>query len=125
MTRSPRDSSSLPMDAETMPFPRLETTPPVIKIYLGILFLFQNSLGSRQIRRLIDANGFIWGFNNFDANAALQRPQLLEPLVCLQKRRWLFFKHEEKIFGVSVQADVFIKKAAFDAGLKKRRDGCS
>jgi hypothetical protein len=36
----PLDCSNLPMEAEMMPFPREETTPPVTKIYLAILLLF-------------------------------------------------------------------------------------
>src|ERR1041385_16666 len=42
-TRSPRLSSKQPMDDAASPLPRLETTPPVTKIYLGIgfsIFLF-------------------------------------------------------------------------------------
>jgi hypothetical protein len=31
---SPLDSKRAPMEAAAMPFPREETTPPVIKIYL-------------------------------------------------------------------------------------------
>src|SRR5215208_5201659 len=37
-TRRPRLSSKQPMDDAAKPLPRLETTPPVTKIYLGILF---------------------------------------------------------------------------------------
>ena len=33
-TESPLDSKRAPMEAAAMPFPREETTPPVIKIYL-------------------------------------------------------------------------------------------
>src|ERR1041385_7692090 len=37
-TRRPRLSSKQPMDDAARPLPRLETTPPVTKIYLGIGF---------------------------------------------------------------------------------------
>src|SRR6185369_14740618 len=37
-TRSPRLSSKQPMDDAASPLPRLETTPPVTMIYLGIGF---------------------------------------------------------------------------------------
>lgn len=33
---SPRDANSVPIEAEAMPFPNEETTPPVTKINLGI-----------------------------------------------------------------------------------------
>src|SRR5689334_23551115 len=37
-TRRPRLSSKHPIDDAARPFPRLETTPPVTKMYLGICF---------------------------------------------------------------------------------------
>src|ERR1041384_149063 len=37
-TCNPRLSSKHPIDDAARPFPRLETTPPVTKIYLGIRF---------------------------------------------------------------------------------------
>jgi hypothetical protein len=36
-TLRPLDSSRQPMDEAASPFPRLETTPPVTKMYLGIV----------------------------------------------------------------------------------------
>ena len=36
VTRKPRDLSKSPIDAEAIPLPRLETTPPVTKIYFAI-----------------------------------------------------------------------------------------
>jgi len=35
-----------PIDAAVMPFPDPETTPPVIKIYFGIVAVFATSLPS-------------------------------------------------------------------------------
>src|SRR5205085_3822901 len=40
VTLKPRASSRHPMDEAASPFPRLETTPPVTKMYLGICSLF-------------------------------------------------------------------------------------
>src|SRR5262249_46548468 len=37
-TCSPRLSSKQPIEEAASPFPKLDTTPPVTKIYLGILF---------------------------------------------------------------------------------------
>jgi hypothetical protein len=39
VTVSPRASRSAPMDDAASPFPRLDTTPPVTKMYLGIPLL--------------------------------------------------------------------------------------
>lgn len=39
VTGSPRDLSSKPKDADAIPFPSEETTPPVIKINFGFRFL--------------------------------------------------------------------------------------
>ena len=33
----PRDSSRRPMEAEATPFPKLDTTPPVMKMYLELI----------------------------------------------------------------------------------------
>jgi hypothetical protein len=37
VTLSPRDSRSVAKEAEAMPLPKEETTPPVIKIYFKLL----------------------------------------------------------------------------------------
>src|SRR5882762_7963522 len=37
VTRSPRASSKQPIEDAARPLPKLETTPPVTKMYLGIL----------------------------------------------------------------------------------------
>src|SRR3990172_3460797 len=37
VTLRPRSTSSRPSDAEVMPFPKLETTPPVMKMYLVLI----------------------------------------------------------------------------------------
>src|SRR3954447_17999258 len=46
-TRKPRDFSSRPSEAATIPFPSAETTPPVTKTYFGARALtgFQGSSG--------------------------------------------------------------------------------
>src|SRR5262252_5083823 len=36
VTRNPRASSNAPIDEAASPLPRLETTPPVTKMYLGM-----------------------------------------------------------------------------------------
>lgn len=40
MTFRPRDFSNLPSDAEAMPFPSEDITPPVTNIYFGKLHPF-------------------------------------------------------------------------------------
>src|SRR5215475_10241210 len=60
-TRSPRDLSSRPSEAATIPFPRAETTPPVTKTYFGARALtgFQGSTscGRHLFRRLTNERG--------------------------------------------------------------------
>lgn len=36
VTLNPLDCNNLPSDAEIMPLPRLEVTPPVTKMYLAV-----------------------------------------------------------------------------------------
>src|SRR6266852_4123157 len=40
VTRSPRASSRAPIEDAARPLPKLETTPPVTKIYFGIVHSF-------------------------------------------------------------------------------------
>src|SRR5258708_39372444 len=44
VTRKPRASSRAPIDEAARPLPKLETTPPVTKIYLGIAFSMRGVL---------------------------------------------------------------------------------
>src|SRR6185503_2095164 len=57
-TRRPRLSSKHPIDDAARPFPRLETTPPVTKIYLGIGV----SIGYLVIASLRRLSGFVFSF---------------------------------------------------------------
>src|ERR1700733_6457769 len=52
VTFKPRDSKSLPMEAEAMPLPKDETTPPVTKMYL-----VTNAL-QRYFHRGVAENGY-------------------------------------------------------------------
>src|SRR6185503_1135051 len=60
-TRRPRLSSKHPIDDAARPFPRLETTPPVTKIYLGIGFSigYPIIVGIAGLRRI---SGFVFSF---------------------------------------------------------------
>src|SRR3989338_6244073 len=84
MTRRPRASRILPMEAEAMPLPRLETTPPVMKMYLGILLLFQKLPGQHQVFRRVHAHGVELRFDDPDLVALFERQQLLEAFMRLR-----------------------------------------
>ena len=58
---NPRDSSKRPIEAEATPFPKLEMTPPVIKMYLGMRGFLQTLRYSRQILRCIHPHRIIGG----------------------------------------------------------------
>src|SRR5689334_19589677 len=55
-TRKPRLSSKHPIDDAARPLPRLETTPPVTKMYLGIRF----SIGYVVITGFGRISGFVF-----------------------------------------------------------------
>src|SRR3954468_23308253 len=50
VTLRPRASSRQPIEDAARPFPKLDTTPPVTKIYLGIIPLFALRFQSFVIR---------------------------------------------------------------------------
>ena len=39
VTRSPRSTSNRPSDAAAIPFPSDDTTPPVTKMYFGVVWV--------------------------------------------------------------------------------------
>ena len=52
VTLKPRDLRSKPREAETMPFPKDEVTPPVTKMYLVLFLLIR--LGFGKVKRIWD-----------------------------------------------------------------------
>ena len=93
LTLNPWDSNNRPIEAEAMPLPRLETTPPVTKIYfagffltfLGINYLLP-SLGHQlsdaiQILAGVNSDHLDLGDNRANLAAVLKRPQLLQTLL--------------------------------------------
>src|SRR5580704_3584037 len=90
------------MDAAARPLPSEETTPPVMKMYLGldvlvvvIVGISRSSRSRRrqkapnlfQIFRRVHTEGFVCRFDSLHANTVLQRAQLLERLGPLERGR--------------------------------------
>src|SRR5262245_15633779 len=105
MTRRPRASSSLPAEADTSPLPRLETTPPVMKMYLGMGGLLLEHLACQlEVVRRVDAYGLITRFDGLDLISRFERSQLFQFLVLLQIGFGQFLKSEKEILVVRIDA---------------------
>src|ERR1039457_4763783 len=85
VTFNPRLSSRHPMEAAAMPFPSEETTPPVTKIYLAILFHlprhrgFEQPANSLEVLGRIHSPRFELGLHHPDSIPVFERAQLLQP----------------------------------------------
>src|SRR3989338_6864335 len=122
MIRRPMDSRILPVEAETIPLPRLETTPPVMKMYLGILLL-QSCLRQLQVFGRVDAHRLERRLDHPDTVSVLERPQLLELFFFFQIGRREFFEFEQKILRVGIDADVLVEPVTAGCRLRERGDG--
>src|SRR5579863_9490048 len=111
VTRSPRLSSRHPIDAAAMPLPKDETTPPVTKMNLAIRFCkFQGSLEELghtfQIRRRVDAQRLVFGFDHTDGVAVFEGAQLFQALGAFERAYREIGVREKKVPAVDVQTDV-------------------
>src|SRR5512143_3504964 len=121
-TFSPRLSSRAPIEADASPLPSDETTPPVTKMNL-VRFTSLDippspqrcELGARpfQVARRVDLDRGGLNLRHLDAESPFQRPQLLELLGLLERRRRELGEAEQKVAAIDVQADVLV---AEDAG---------
>ena len=98
VTFRPRLSSSAPIEAEASPLPSDDTTPPVTKMNLVRFasFAIPTSLSAARQRReprsrssrRIDLDRLrVPRLRHLDAKAPFERPQLLELLGALERRR--------------------------------------
>src|SRR4051794_30449749 len=110
------------MLAAARPLPSDETTPPVMKMYLvvglsDLVMDFSARGGGRQqpthlfqVLRRIDAERFIQRFHRFDADAVLQRAQLLERFRPLERRRVERRQDEQGATAIRVKTDMSIER---------------
>src|SRR3977135_2790226 len=91
VTRSPRLSSSAPIDAAARPLPSEETTPPVTKMYFVFVIcplVIRSSLARRGRREKaahllevfwrIDADRVVRALNGLDPDAMFERAKLFQ-----------------------------------------------
>src|SRR6185436_392730 len=101
------------MLAAASPFPSEDTTPPVMKMYFGVprsvmILLARCRCGQQspdlfEIFRRVDAKRFVSGFHRFDADAVLQRTQLLERLRPFERRRLERGQNQQRATTVGVE----------------------
>src|ERR1700691_1302871 len=113
VTRKPRLSRRLPMEAAAMPFPSDDTTPPVTNTYLAIWFRkLHRSLEELrytfQILGRIHTQRFVLGLDYPDGAAILQRAQLFQPLGSFERPHRQIGISQEKAPAVKVQANMFV-----------------
>ena len=63
-----------------------------------------------EIFRRVDADRVVGGFDGLDADAVLERPQLLERLGAFERRRLERGQHHQRAAPVGVEADVSIER---------------
>src|SRR5690606_7646534 len=120
VTRRPRSTSSRPIDAAAMPFPRDDTTPPMMKMYLVgcrlcsliarlsscVLFTSQLLLRPLRVSECVHATFGIRDDADSDRQSRVQRPELLQPLDPLERRFRQRPPPEKNVRPVRVQPDV-------------------
>src|SRR6202167_6843497 len=114
VTRKPRLSRRIPMEAAAMPFPSDDTTPPVTNTYLAIWFRkLHRSLEQLrytfQILGRIHTQRFVLALDYPDRVAIFQRAQLLQPFSLFQRPHRQIGICEEKIPSGNVQANMFVE----------------
>src|SRR5436309_12711480 len=119
------------MLAAASPLPREDTTPPVMKMYLGVRSMIL-SAGCRRRQQLahlfqvfwrVHFERFVVRFDRFDADAVLERPQLLQRLGPLERRGLEGGQHEEDAAAIRVQADMSIERGPAAAWIAEVRNG--
>src|SRR5690242_10006569 len=115
-TRRPRLSSKQPIEEAARPLPRLETTPPVTKMYLGIGC---SRSGSRfrdrrphafQINERVDTDGSTACFNYFDFHAVRERAQLFKRFGAFEFSLRPVCELQQHVASIDVQACVLAKE---------------
>src|SRR6185369_16011681 len=117
VTRNPRDLSSRPSDADAIPFPSDDTTPPVTTMIFAIVppslrvcVLCPGSVPgaapfqSRELLGGIDPRERPRAGDDLDVHASFERPQLLEPFRSLQLSRRPRSELQQQITPKSVDA---------------------
>src|SRR5438094_6922286 len=120
------------MEAAASPLPSDETTPPVMKMYLGVRRSMILSWLARwrghqppdllQILRRVDAERFVRALDGLDADAVFERAQLLERLGALERRRFERREHEQRTAAVRVQTDMSVHGRPAAAGIPDVRN---
>src|SRR4051794_31870188 len=113
------------MLADASPLPREDTTPPVMKMYLGVRSMILSAgCGRRQqLPHLFQVFGrvhferFVVRFDRFDADAVLERAQLLQRLGPLERRGLEGGEHEQDAAAIGVEADMSIEGRPAAAGI--------
>src|SRR6476469_1492457 len=122
------------MLAAARPLPSEETTPPVMKMYLGVRSMILSAWCRRRQKppHLIQVLGrvhferFVLRLHRFDANTVLERPQLLERLGSLERGRLERRQDQQNTAAIGVQADMSIERrpsGARVAEVRNRRAG--
>src|ERR1700680_274293 len=100
------------MLAAASPFPREDTTPPVMKMCLGVrpsMILSLTGGGRQQTAPLfqillrVHTERVEGGLDRFDADAVFERPQLLERFRPFERRRFEGSQHQRGPPGRRVQ----------------------
>src|SRR3954462_9879300 len=110
------------MLAAARPLPSEETTPPVMKMYFGVRpSVFVISVSTRSLRRqqpphLFQILGrvhfvrFVARFDRLDADAVLERAELLERLGLFQGGRIERRQDEQGAAAIGVETDMSIER---------------
>src|SRR5438552_6196739 len=120
VSRRPRALSNRPKEAEAIPLPSDDTTPPVTTTIFAIALvpLRKRSIGralperrpslfeDRELLGRVHAGERSGAHDHLDSNAMFQRAQLLEPLGPFQRARGPCREFEEQIAPKSIDANV-------------------
>src|SRR2546423_1285851 len=106
------------MLAAASPLPSDDTTPPVMKMYLGVRWVMKFLRCGRrhepahlfQIVRRVHFEGFVLCFDRLDADAVFERAQLLERLGPFERCRLERGEHEQGTAAIAVQTDMSIER---------------
>src|SRR5258706_11662195 len=109
-----------------------DTTPPVMKMYFGVprsvmILLARCRRGQQspdlfEILRRIDAKRFVPGFDRLDADAMLQRAQLLERFRPFERRRLEGCQNQQGAPAIGVEADMSIERRPAATRVAEVRD---
>src|SRR6185437_10381834 len=102
----PRCSISIPIEAALIPFPILERTPPVTKMYFfcfAMIGLPQSLFHKLQVLRRVDFYGDKINFSDPNRDSRLERAKLLKHFSLLDIRRRKRAEALEGLAGVNVK----------------------